>query len=70
MRAILPSDHESVSSFTQIGHIAHLNLKDEVLPYKHLIGEFAVYFVFDSHEHVMKDTLKRLQEPMFHFFTL
>ncbi|BFZ07905.1 hypothetical protein BsWGS_10944 [Bradybaena similaris] len=39
MRAILPSDHDSVSSFTQIGHIAHLNLKDEILPYKHLIGE-------------------------------
>ncbi|CAL1544287.1 unnamed protein product [Lymnaea stagnalis] len=39
MRAVLPSDFDNVTSFTQIGHIAHLNLKPESLPYKHLIGE-------------------------------
>ncbi|CAG5123297.1 unnamed protein product [Candidula unifasciata] len=42
MRAILPSDQDSVSTFTQIGHIAHLNLKEETLPYKHLIGEIII----------------------------
>ena len=27
------------SGYSLIGHIAHFNLKDEVLPYKHLIGQ-------------------------------
>lgn len=27
------------SGFSTIGHIVHLNLKDELLPYKHIIGE-------------------------------
>ncbi|XP_071163743.1 tRNA (guanine(37)-N(1))-methyltransferase-like [Mytilus edulis] len=29
----------NVSGFSIIGHIAHLNLKDEVLQYKHIIGQ-------------------------------
>ncbi|GFR88433.1 tRNA (guanine(37)-N1)-methyltransferase [Elysia marginata] len=39
MRAVLPTGVENVTSFTQVGHIAHLNLKPETLPYKSLIGE-------------------------------
>ncbi|XP_005112348.1 tRNA (guanine(37)-N1)-methyltransferase [Aplysia californica] len=39
MRAVLPSDADNVSSFTQIGHIAHLNLKPESSPFKSLIGQ-------------------------------
>ncbi|KAG0363520.1 tRNA(m(1)G37)methyltransferase [Gamsiella multidivaricata] len=41
LRAILPEDiiDEAPSSFTTVGHIAHMNLKDEYLPYKHLIGQ-------------------------------
>ena len=46
IKAILP-DHlakdkpvNTGSSYSLIGHIAHFNLKDQVLPYKHLIGEF------------------------------
>lgn len=27
------------TSFESIGHIAHVNLKDELLPYKHIIGQ-------------------------------
>ena len=27
------------TSFESVGHIAHLNLKDELLPYKHIIGQ-------------------------------
>jgi tRNA G37 N-methylase Trm5 len=27
------------SSFETVGHIAHLNLRDELLPYKHLVGQ-------------------------------
>ncbi|KAH9500950.1 tRNA (guanine(37)-N1)-methyltransferase [Bulinus truncatus] len=41
-RAVLPSDAENVTSFSQIGHIAHLNLKPESLPYKTLIGEVLI----------------------------
>lgn len=45
IKAVLPAgltDEYSVntgSSFSIIGHIAHFNLKDRVLPYKFLIGE-------------------------------
>ncbi|RIA96453.1 Met-10+ like-protein [Glomus cerebriforme] len=39
LKAILPEGSESPSSFTQIGHIAHINLRDEFLPWKHIIGQ-------------------------------
>ncbi|KAG0084138.1 tRNA(m(1)G37)methyltransferase [Podila epicladia] len=41
VRAILPEELlvEAPSSFTTVGHIAHMNLKDEYLPWKHLIGQ-------------------------------
>lgn len=40
MRQILPSSiNELPSSFEQIGHIAHLNLRDDLLPFKHQIGQ-------------------------------
>ncbi|KAK4058212.1 tRNA(m(1)G37)methyltransferase [Microbotryomycetes sp. JL221] len=41
LQSILPEDllDESPTSFTQVGHIAHLNLRDEYLPYRHLIGQ-------------------------------
>lgn len=38
LRAILPADQEAVTSFSRIGHIVHLNLRDQLLPYKQLIG--------------------------------
>ncbi|XP_049296664.1 tRNA (guanine(37)-N1)-methyltransferase [Anopheles funestus] len=38
-KAVLPADKETLSSFSKIGHIVHLNLKDHLLPYKQLIGE-------------------------------
>lgn len=39
--AILPEDDqgEIPSGFTQVGHVAHLNLRDEYLKYKNLIAE-------------------------------
>uniref|UniRef100_A0A182N8A5 tRNA (guanine(37)-N1)-methyltransferase n=1 Tax=Anopheles dirus TaxID=7168 RepID=A0A182N8A5_9DIPT len=38
-KAVLPIDKEALSSFSKIGHIIHLNLKEHLLPYKELIGE-------------------------------
>jgi hypothetical protein len=41
LRKVLPEEIiEIPSSFEQVGHIAHLNLRDEVLKYKHLIGTY------------------------------
>ncbi|CAB4069631.1 TRM5 [Lepeophtheirus salmonis] len=45
--AILPSGEEGLSSFSTIGHIAHVNLRDHLLPYKELIGE-----VILRHKHI------------------
>ncbi|KAL4882784.1 guanine(37)-N1-methyltransferase [Aspergillus karnatakaensis] len=41
MNAVLPEEllEEAPHGFTQAGHIAHLNLREQFLPYKHLIAE-------------------------------
>lgn len=39
LKAILPINEEGLSSYSRIGHIIHVNLRDHLLPYKHLIGE-------------------------------
>jgi hypothetical protein len=41
LRKLIPEDDvtEIPSSFEQVGHIAHLNLRDEALPYKLLVGK-------------------------------
>lgn len=39
LRRVLPAEIEVPSGFECIGHIAHVNLRDEQLPYKYLIGE-------------------------------
>ncbi|GAA5842317.1 hypothetical protein JCM9279_005343 [Rhodotorula babjevae] len=41
LQAVLPEDilDESPTAFTQVGHIAHLNLREQYLPHKHLIGQ-------------------------------
>lgn len=38
LRAVLPEGQDVTSGFSRVGHIAHLNLRDHQLPYKHLIG--------------------------------
>nr|XP_031830492.1 tRNA (guanine(37)-N1)-methyltransferase isoform X1 [Nomia melanderi] len=38
LKAILPEDVSSPTSFSMIGHILHLNLRDMHLPYKTIIG--------------------------------
>lgn len=44
MSSILPEDEqgEIPSGFSQVGHVAHLNLRDEYLKYKHIIAEIIV----------------------------
>lgn len=39
VKAVLPEDLEPVTSFSRIGHIVHLNLKDHLIPYKKILGE-------------------------------
>ena len=43
LRAVIPGDSDSVSGFSNIGHIAHLNLREDVIDFKYLIGK--LYFV-------------------------
>ena len=39
LQKLLPEGSEVPSSFETVGHIAHLNIRDELIPYKHLIGQ-------------------------------
>ena len=39
LRYVIPEELEIPSSFTQIGHIAHLNLKEQYFPWKKIIGQ-------------------------------
>ncbi|XP_073843879.1 tRNA (guanine(37)-N(1))-methyltransferase [Musca autumnalis] len=38
LKAVLPKDEEGLTSYSRIGHIVHLNLRDHLMPYKNLIG--------------------------------
>lgn len=38
LRKMLPAGVEVPGSFETVGHIAHLNLRDEVAEFKHMIG--------------------------------
>ena len=40
LRKILPPEIDIPSSFEQIGHIAHMNLREETLAYKYIIGRY------------------------------
>ncbi|XP_063803775.1 tRNA (guanine(37)-N1)-methyltransferase isoform X2 [Pseudophryne corroboree] len=39
LQAVLPQGQDVTSSFSRVGHIAHMNLRDHQLPYKNLIGQ-------------------------------
>jgi tRNA (guanine37-N1)-methyltransferase len=39
LRRLLPPTVEVPTGFEPVGHVAHFNLRDEQLPYKHLIGQ-------------------------------
>ena len=38
LQKVLPPNTEIPSSFEQAGHIAHLNIREELLPFKYTIG--------------------------------
>lgn len=39
LKSVIPEGSEGLSSFSRMGHLVHLNLKDHLLEYKQLIGE-------------------------------
>lgn len=39
LSAILPKDVKAPTSYSRVGHIVHMNLRDEQLPYKSVIGQ-------------------------------
>ncbi|XP_077411712.1 tRNA (guanine(37)-N(1))-methyltransferase [Vanacampus margaritifer] len=39
LEAVLPLEQDVTSSFSRVGHIAHMNLRDHQLPYRNLIGK-------------------------------
>ncbi|XP_002735219.2 tRNA (guanine(37)-N(1))-methyltransferase-like [Saccoglossus kowalevskii] len=39
LRSVMPHDIEVISSFSRLGHIAHMNLRDEQMQYKKIIGQ-------------------------------
>lgn len=39
LKFILPENEEGVSSYSKVGHIIHINLREQLLPYKDIIGE-------------------------------
>ena len=45
---LLPAGAEVPSSFESIGHIAHLNIRDDLLPYKRVIGQV----IMDKNPHI------------------
>jgi hypothetical protein len=42
LRAILPSSITVPSAYETVGHIAHLNLRDDQMPYKYIIGQVLI----------------------------
>jgi len=39
LKQLLPAGVEVPTSFECVGHIAHLNLKEEILPFKKIVGQ-------------------------------
>ncbi|XP_055845465.1 tRNA (guanine(37)-N1)-methyltransferase [Episyrphus balteatus] len=39
LKCVLPEDDEGLTSYSRVGHIVHINLRDHLQPYKALIGD-------------------------------
>ncbi|XP_077180040.1 tRNA (guanine(37)-N(1))-methyltransferase isoform X2 [Paroedura picta] len=42
LQAVFPEGQEVTTAFSRVGHIAHLNLRDHQLPYRHLVGQVII----------------------------
>ncbi|KAJ2894356.1 tRNA(m(1)G37)methyltransferase [Coemansia aciculifera] len=42
LKAVLPDPNQAPTAYEQIGHIAHMNLRDEYLEFKNLIGQVII----------------------------
>jgi hypothetical protein len=58
LRQLLPAHVTVPTAFETIGHIAHVNLREEHLPYKHLIGE--VFLDKNLHVHTVINKVGRI----------
>lgn len=58
LESVLPEEllDEIPTGFTVVGHIAHLNLRDEYLPYKHLIGQV----ILDKNSPLVRTVVNKL----------
>lgn len=48
VQKLLPEGVEVPSSFETVGHIAHLNIREDLEPYKHVIGQV----IIDKNPHI------------------
>uniref|UniRef100_A0A6V7L5G4 tRNA (guanine(37)-N1)-methyltransferase n=1 Tax=Bracon brevicornis TaxID=1563983 RepID=A0A6V7L5G4_9HYME len=67
LRAILPDDVEVPTSYTKVGHIVHLNLRENQLPFKKLIGQ--VYLDHVPQTRVVVNKLNNI-DTEFRFFSM
>ncbi|XP_057290591.1 uncharacterized protein LOC130613267 [Hydractinia symbiolongicarpus] len=59
LKKVLPEDSEElVSSFETVGHIAHVNLKENLLDFKHLIGYYTMHIATD----ILEDIEPRIEK--------
>ncbi|KAI9204908.1 guanine(37)-N1-methyltransferase [Polychytrium aggregatum] len=67
LRSILPDDLEVPSAFEMVGHIAHLNLREQHMPYKNIIGQV----IIDKHKYI-KTVVNKLDsiDHTFRFFKM
>ncbi|KAF8323687.1 hypothetical protein DL93DRAFT_2123496 [Clavulina sp. PMI_390] len=69
LQAVLPPEllDESPTSFTTTGHIAHMNLRDEYLPWRHLIGKV----ILEKHKNI-RTVVNKLDtiDTQFRFFKM
>lgn len=48
LKQLIPSNIEVVTAYEAIGHIAHMNLRDDCLPYRKIIGQVILDVRFSS----------------------
>ena len=59
LKTLLPPGLEAPTSFETVGHIAHLNLRDELLPFKALIGRV----LLDKNSPNIRTVLNKVRRP-------